>query len=332
MILKGLCLLAALLALGGCEDAKELLGKAKPASSGAGRPDVAPGGDLDPMLDKQVLRDGDGVVFRRDLPFPTRLEVRMKLSVDYENVRLVEVSALGKTTDTYNHETETEIWCQKNPGIFDFKLEKAARRVVVEGEEATAAVTDLGRGAALEGQQLRFALSSSGWRSRHDSGAVDFKKAVWADSLEGKVPQLMVETGAHPRAQWFSSSRIWRPGDQITLTGNALKILDPYDVSGKVTLKFEGVEAVSGHPCGVFAVEGDIRIDNQLQPDGSHHDCDIAVTSGKIWASLLYPVVLREEYETVQTLVMREGKKGGPEKRMQGAIVVEKARSWVPGG
>lgn len=329
MFFRGLCLIVALFALAACEDAKKLLESGSNSDGGAGRPDVAPGGEIDPAFKAQVLQSGDGVVFRRDLPFPTRLEVRMKLSVDYDNVRLVEVSALGKRTDTHNHKTETEVWCTKQPGVFNLKLEKAARRVLAEDEEETVS-TDLGRGATLEGQQLRFSLSEGGWRSRHDSGAVDFKKAVWADSLEGKVSHLMVDIGAHPRAQWFSASRSYKAGDEITLAAGALKALDPYDVSGKVNLKFEGVEAIAGHPCGVFAVSGDIRIDNQLQVDGSHHDCDIAVTSGKIWASLLYPVLLREQYETVQTLVVREGKKGGPETRMQGGIKIEKARSWVP--
>jgi hypothetical protein len=114
------------------------------------------------------------------------------------------------------------------------------------------------------------------------------------------------------------------------LTGNTLKILDPYDVSGRVTLRYEGEEAVGGHPCGVFSISGDMRVDNQLQVDGSHHDAEISITSGKIWASLLHPILLREEYDTVQTLVRREGKRGGPETKLQGGIHVKKCRNWSP--
>lgn len=255
----------------------------------------------------------------------------MILGFDYQNVKVVESSAFGKKVKTLDYMTETEFWCSKTPGLFEFRLDKASRRVVV-AEEDDAKVIDVeaDRATELEGQSLNFALSEGGWRTRHGAGAVDFKKAVWSDSLEGDVPQLMVETGAHPRVQWFSSSRLWRKGDGIMLTGNTLKILDPYDVSGKVALKFEGEEAVGGHPCGVFSLSGDLRISGQLQVDGSHQDVDISVNSGKIWASLLYPVIIREEYDTVQTAIQREGKRGGPEAKIQGAIGVKKCRNWMP--
>jgi hypothetical protein len=331
MFIRFCCFVLALLALGGCKSAKELLGEA--GSGGVGKADITPGGKIDEALDALVQREGGGVKFRRDLLFPARLEVRMVQGTDYQNVRVVELSALGKSTNTLNHKSETEIWCVKNPGLFELRLDKSARRVVAEDEEPIELVeVEKDRAVELEGQSLQFALSEGGWRARHGSGAVDFKKAVWADSLEGDVPQLMVETGAHPRVQWFSSSRVWKTGDEIVLTGSALKIIDPFDVSGRVTLRFEGVEAVGGHPCGVFSIKGDIRVNDQLQVDGSRRDSDISVTSGKIWASLLHPVLLREEYETVQTLTQREGKRGGPETKLQGSVAVKKSRNWSPVG
>lgn len=251
-------------------------------------------------------------------------------SLDYNKVKVVDVSALGKSTKTLDYATETEIWCDKNPGLFELRLDKAGQRVLTAEEEEQIIEIETNRASGLEGQSLRFALSEEGWRARHDEGSVDFKEAVWADSMEGNVPHLMVETGAHPRAQWFSSSRVWRVGDGITLTGSTLKILDPYDVSGRVSLTFDGVEAVGGHPCGVFSIKGDMRVKDQLQVDGSNHDVEITITSGKLWASLLHPVLLREEYDTVQTLVHREGKRGGPETKFFGAIGVKKCRNWSP--
>ncbi|MGB6220906.1 hypothetical protein [Haloferula sp.] len=326
MFIRTLCIVLTLLASGGCRSAKDLLG-----SSGAGNAEIVPGGEVSEALDALVSRSDDGVRFRRDLPFPPRLEVRMIQSLDYQNVRVVEVSALGKNASTLNFETETEIWCSKNPGLFELRLEAAGRRVLAEDEESgELPKLESDRVSELEGESLSFALTESGWRARLGAGAVDFKKAVWADSLEGGVPQLMVETGGHPRVQWFSSSRVWKAGDEIVLTGSALKILDPFDVSGRVRLRFDGSEAVGGHPCGVFLITGDMRVDDQLQVDGSHQDTDISITSGKIWASLLHPVILREEYETVQTLTKREGKRGGPEKKMQGSFRVKKSRNWIP--
>lgn len=329
MFLRLLCIVLALLALGGCKSAKEWLGEASPGE--VGKADITPGGEVDETLDALVLREGDGVKFRRDLPFPTRLEIRMVQQTDFQSVRVVEESALGRSATTINHKIETEIWCGKNPGLFELRLDRFGRRMIVEEEDPTQVIeAEKGRAVELEGHSLQFALSEGGWRARHEAGAVDFKQAVWADSLEGNVGHLIVETGAHPRAQWFSSSRVWVQGAEIVLTGNSLKILDPYDVSGRVTLIFEGVEAVGGHPCGVFSITGDIQVSDQLQVDGSHHDSDITVSTGKIWASLLHPVLLREEYETVQTLTKREGKRGGPETKMQGAIALKKSRNWSP--
>lgn len=326
MFLRTLCIVLALLAPGGCKGAKDLFGNA-----GAGSAEVIPGGEVSEALDSLVSRADDGVRFRRDLPFPARLEVRMIQSLDFQNVRVVEVSALGKSASTLNFEAETEIWCSKNPGLFELRLDAAGRRVVADDEEsAKLPKPEPDRVSELEGESLSFALTESGWRARLGAGAVDFKKAVWADSLEGGVPQLMVETGGHPRVQWFSSSRVWKAGDEIVLTGSALKILDPFDVSGRVRLRFDGTEAVGGHPCGVFSITGDMRVDDQMQVDGSHQDTDISITSGKIWASLLHPVILREEFETVQTLTRREGKRGGPEKKMQGSVRVKKCRNWIP--
>lgn len=332
MLCRVLGLILALLALGGCESANNLMGNG--SKEGPGRADIPPGGEVSEALDGLVLRENGGVRFRRDLPFPARLQVSMSQSLEYENVKVVEVSALGNSVKTLDHKVETDVWCGKGPGLFEFRLDKANRPVVAAGGRGGAPVIDVdgNRAKELEGQSLNFALSEGGWRTRHGAGAVDFKRAVWSDSMEDSVPQLMVETGAHPRVQWFSASRMWRQGDGIMLTGNTLKILDPYDVSGRMALKFEGEEAVGGHPCGVFSLSGDMRVMGQIQADGSQHDVEISISSGKIWASLLYPVLLREEYETVQTLTQREGKRGGPEIRLQGGIRVTKCRNWAPAG
>lgn len=329
MSIRSLCCCLALLALGGCERAKDLLGSA--AGGVVGKAEITPGGEISPELGSLVLREEDGVKFRRDLVFPARLEVRMMHKQEFGGVRGIEVSAFGKKSTVIDQKTETEIVCSKGPGLFDLSLDKAGRRIVEKDEEeAPDPETEKGRASELEGESLSFALLESGWRTRHAAGSVDFKKAVWADSLEGHVAQLMAEAGAHPRVQWFSSSRVWRTGDEIMLTGNALKIIEPFDVSGRLKLRFEGVEAVGGHPCGVFSVTGSMRVRDEVDVDGSIRDADITVVSGRIWASLLHPVLLREEYDTVQTVVLREGKRGGPESRLQGSIGVRKFRNWSP--
>ncbi len=117
----------------------------------------------------------------------------------------------------------------------------------------------------------------------------------------------------------------------MVLTGNAIKMLHPYDVSGRVVLVFEGEEAVDGHPCGVFSVDGDLGIQGKVELQGSRAESEVSIKSGKIWASLLYPIILREEYDTVQTITRwPTSNRKGPATKLQGRIEVTKVRAWIP--
>jgi hypothetical protein len=61
---------------------------------------------------------------------------------------------------------------------------------------------------------------------------------------------------------------------------------------------------------------------------GESSDSEITINSGKVWCSLIYPLILREEYQTVQTMNRGSGK--GPKMRVQGAIDTVIARQWKP--
>jgi len=325
-------LLVPCLLLAGCDKTRGWLGMDEVAvGSGA----ATPGGEVDEELAAMVERGEEGVRFRRDLPFPARLRVALVERTRFHEVRVLEENAFGRTTRTIDFGIESRLEYGKSPGGFELKVEKFGRWLpeVLEGEaEASAGEEPAGGGEeALAGSDLvdrtvRFSLTEDGWKTLRGSG--DFKAAVIGASLEEVVPQVMVEAGVHPRVQWFSSSRGWRPGDRIVLTGNALKILDPHDVSGRVSLNFVGEEAIGGHPCGVFEVAGDFEVRDRVQADGTRLDLEVAVDTGRIWASLLHPVLLREEYDTVQTRVQRG--EGGVARREQGRIEVTRARHWVP--
>jgi|GEM_PF-3568180 len=327
---RSVAVLVACLAALGCDRAKNFLGQARGAG-GAGLGEVAPGGEVDRGLAGMVSRRSGGVSFRRDLPFPSRVESWMKVRLDHRDVQVVEAS--GPETQTRSkasYAVETVTLCRKHPGSFELSLLKAARRQVADPGKSKTQDWQPGHSADLEDQTIGFVLAEHGWRPRQESGPVDFKRAVWSEALKECVPQLMIESGAHPRVLWFSRERVWKPGDQLDLKGKALKILEPSDVSGLVHLRFAGEEAIDGHPCGVFSVTGRMNVEGLVQPDGTRQDCDITIDSGKIWASLLHPVILREEYETVQTCT-EEGGRGGGKRNLQGAIKVTKVRSWKAG-
>jgi hypothetical protein len=111
------------------------------------------------------------------------------------------------------------------------------------------------------------------------------------------------------------------------LTGGAIKLLEPYEVSGRVVLVFDGEEPVGGHPCGVFTLDGAYAVKDRTGFHGRREDAEITIGKGKVWASLVYPVLLREEYETVQTITCDQG---GTESESQGAMVVTRSRLWKP--
>jgi len=95
---------------------------------------------------------------------------------------------------------------------------------------------------------------------------------------------------------------------------------------GAVTLKLESFEASGGHPCGVFAVTGSYRALAVPSPDGEVSDTDVSISSGKVWLSLIYPIVIREQLETVQTIVI--GGRSGHATRIQGNMSQVVDRQW----
>jgi hypothetical protein len=309
--------------ISGCDKVGELLGKAEIAKLAPTTPQ--PGGEVDPALAAKVQRHEDGVSFRRDLDFPGTIAGRLRVSRSHDRVMVVEKSELGSETSYWDHMLETEVVYDKEPGRFRITLEKAGRRILPDEEENAAVPA----GASdLEGDSLGFVLTEAGWVVDGDTGG-DFRKVNWAQAMGEAIPRHLVETGAHPRAQWFSSSRRWKPGDHVVLTGSAIRMIHATDVAGRIELVFEGEEAIAGHPCGVFSVTGDLSIRSEVDFLGKERDAEVSISEGRIWASLLYPVLLREEYQTVQTITAGGG--GGLSTRVQGAIEVVKSRSWVPG-
>lgn len=317
---------AACVLFAGCDKAATIFSGAglEPNASAA----KAPGGPVDSELGRMVKRSDTGVGFRRDLPFPTRVDGRLNITMEYKNFRVLETTLVGKESRTLNHTIESEKVFHKEPGIYAMTLEKNGRAVSL-GNKANLGdvIPDYEERRLLESQSLRFVLTEQGWKPRQDGDSVDFRRAVWSDSLKDSVPKMMVESGAHPRTQWFSSSRYWKPGDRIVLTGSAIKMIEPNDATGRLELIFQGEEAIAGHPCGVFRVSGDVRINNMISMNGDSCDTDIYISEGKIWASLLHPVLLREEYETLQSLTP---KNSSVSNKMQGGIKVIKSRSWEP--
>lgn len=326
-----LVLLLALLVPAGCDKASKLFGDKLSGALGDGEI-PSPGGEVTGDFSALVKRSDDGVYFRRDLPFPPEIEGTVRTVVDCKQVRVLSTSAIGPpSSEVVNGRFETRVNYLKRSGEFLMTLDKADRAVVdpeKEKEEGTplpsVAPT---RESSREGKCLHYLLGQSGWYHRAPKDGHDFDLVVWSDSIGTRLPDLMVEAGAHPRPQWFSSARAWRKGDRIVLTGGAIKLLEPYEVSGRVVLVFDGEQAVGGHPCGVFTLEGAYSVKDRTGFHGRRENAEVTISKGKVWASLVYPVLIREEYETVQTI---SSEQGGAKSESQGAMQVTRSRLWTP--
>lgn len=320
--------------LSSCDKAKQAVEAARIKMGGVTDPGAPaePGGEVEPAMASQVDTAAEGVRFRRDLAFPSSVKVRVTERQTFENVRMVSTSELGNETVNYSGTRETV-------GVF----ERADQRVVLLIEKS-GEVLDLDKGEkegakpaekndrmvsadpAIAGTRIEFVKSAKGWKTPETKGPVEFNNMIIEQTFLPALPEVLIGQGVVPRTQWFSSTRRWIGGDKFVLEGESMALLFPGKSSGKVTLTYEAAEALEGHPCGRFSVQGDVSLKGDVSLGGGSSDGEITINSGKVWCSLIYPLVLREEYDTVQTQV--QGKGSGPRFRVQGVIRQVVARQW----
>jgi len=327
LLIPGLCC---------CDRAKQVVDAARDKIGGAADPGAPadPGGQVDADFAGQVDSAAEGVRFRRDLDFPASLSIRLVERQTFKNARMINRSELGSETATYSGTWEMVASIELDPNQLALSIEKFGEVLDLskQGQKAaaTASPSDkrLPLGNEVAGARVLFGRTSAGWRMPEARGAVDFRNKVLGEELLPVLPELLTIHGAGPRTQWFSSTRRWIGGDRIELEGDALALLFPGRSSGKVTLVFEEPEALEGHPCGRFAVEGDVTLAGRTGLDGMVRDREITIKSGKIWCSLIHPLVLREDYRTLQTIVTGKGR--GPRTKIQGAVDQVVDRRWRP--
>lgn len=322
-----------------CDKAKNAVTAAREKFRG-GDPSApaSPGGEVAPDLAAQVDSDAQGARFRRDLPFPVEVDVRSVERVEYLEARIVNTSALGIDTAPLSGKHETIANFRRNGSQLNIQIEKSGRLVENEPVEEkdkkkkVIPVADAVReredaAKRLQGATIDFRLTNQGWRLPESKGAVDFSRMIWGKELQAALPQVMPSEGVLARTQWFSSTRRWNGGDKFELSGESLALLFPGKTSGSVTLTYEVAEAMEGHPCGRFAVSGDVSVKGRANVEGALGDQEISIRSGKVWCSLLYPLVLREELDTVQTVTTGSG---GATVKVQGGVAIVRTRQWKP--
>jgi hypothetical protein len=339
MFMKPLVIALPLLFAGlcSCDKAKQAVDAARVKMGGVTDPGAPadPGGEVAPNLASQVDSAAEGVRFRRDLPFPVSLGVRVIERQTFKNVRIFRESELGREALSYTGTWETVGSIESSGNRVALSLEKSGEVLEIQkGEEQVAAPAPADGNKpvvappSVAGARVEFELGPDGWRKPAGKGLVEFGNLLIEQSLLPVLPDMLVGDGILARTQWFSSTRRWIGGDKFVLEGESLALLFPGKSTGKVTLTYEAAEALEGHPCGRFAVEGDVALKSMVSMSGESSDSEITINSGKVWCSLIYPLILREEYQTVQTMNRGSGK--GPKMRVQGAIDTVIARQWKP--
>lgn len=319
-------LLAFALAAVSCDKVKNL---AKTARSAAEKKisqtaDATPAPDaIDPELQKLVDQNAEGAIFRKDLPFPASLEIKTTRREEVSG-RTIQSSALGTEASPVNG-TRTTIAKYERSGdqVRYTLLESTFAAPVVAAPVADEKKSPAPPSpAAPASPPVIFDKSSGSWKADRSQG---FRAAALSQSISPVFDELMVDAGLARRPLWFTEKRL-KPGDQLTISGKSLPMLLAGNATGNLKLTLKSFEPVHGHPCGVFEFSGDYSRKQVPDFEGNFTDMDVTVQSGKLWLSLLYPIVLREEADTIHT--SRSGASGGPAVRGQGAAKVSVTREW----
>jgi hypothetical protein len=302
--------------------------------------DHAVGGtEIDPSLAALVDQNEDGYGFRRDLPFPPNLTVRAWDIQKFKNVRVAGKSPFGEGQTTLSFRADEMFEYQKLGGTMRVTLkEKVMERLLSPAEEAAkaelvAAAEEAGKPLPenkdriedrMRGKVVDFKFDGKVWKSVPSS---EFSTMAWGKEMEEVIEETLVKSNVSPRPRWFGSKRV-KEGETMKLADSTLNLVFDDTQRGAVEMTFVGMEGVNGHPCAVFDVTGNFQLNDTKEATGEITRAQLSIQEGKIWLSLLYPVVLRSELRTIQSAESREGRKLVTQ--MQGEVEMISIRDWKP--
>lgn len=314
--------------LAGCDKAKNLANEAASAvkeriNSPA---NTSNGTSADPELGKLVDQTAEGAVFRKDLPFPARLEVRTTLRREISG-RLFQSSAIDRKTEIVKGTQVTVRKIQRDGDRVSHTLEQAnfstpALETKDAKKDAAQIITDPLKQVAPTHKPMMFRLTGKSWKTEDTT---EFRSVAISRQLSPVFDDLLVENLLSPRRMWFSTRRL-KVGDEFVATGESLPMLLTGNATGSLKLKLESFEAVEGHPCGVFSIKGSYTRKQFPDFEGAFTDEDVTIESGKIWLSLIHPLILRQEFDTIQSF--KTGGHGGQAAHGQGTVKVSMTCSW----
>jgi len=272
-------------------------------------------GELDALVDQTP----DGYQFRRDLPFVSRIDVSVETEVRMKG-RFYKSSLLGK-----------ELTSVDGTLRYTENISLDGDSATIESLKAPFEPNDPVMQAKIKEEGIKYDRTSAEFVRKNGKWDIpkpgDLMAAAAAADWKAGFSGLLAREGLTGRKQWFGKGRL-KIGDGITLADDDLALFEIRPAKGKLVLKLEAVESLNGHPCGMFSIRGTYECNGAGSSwAGAGHE-RISIESGKVWLSLLYPLVLKEDYDAVMSA--SGGKQGDPMVRTQGSVHVLIKRDWKP--
>lgn len=287
------------------------------------------GTEIDPALAKLVTKKGDALVFRRDLKFPPHFKVIATDVMKLKQVRFAGKSEFGEGSMILTVREDKVMEYEMAGRDVRFTMKENVSEKIPTAEERLAKLKLVEEALKkkqarpetrdrivdpLVGKVVQFNYDGKVWKSQSTR---EFKTMAWAKDEEERVTETLVRNGLLPRPRWFGMDPM-KPGEVTKLSGESLNLIMDGIGEGDVELVLKGMEGVHGHPCAVFEVTGSYVADETENALGQTVASEATIEKGRVWCSLLFPIVLRSDMDLIISSETREG--GKMVNRMQGPV------------
>jgi hypothetical protein len=293
--------------------------------------------EIDPELAKLVTKKGDGLVFRRDIPFPPHIKVIDTTVTKLKKARLAGKSEFGEGSMELSVRDDKVMEYEMAGGMVRFTMkENVSEKVPTAAERlerlkaAEEAIKNKKTPPDMRkrivdprvGAVVQFKYDGKAWKALDTR---EFKTMAWGKDLEDEVGAHLLENSLVPRPRWFGGNPM-KPGEVTKISGESLDLVFDGLAEGSLELVLKGMEGVHGHPCAVFEVSGSF-VDNDTENAlGQTVSSEATIDKGRIWCSLLYPVVLRKDLDVIVSSTTREG--ANVISKIQGPANEKNDRDW----
>ena len=293
--------------------------------------------EIDPALAKLVKSKGDAYLFRRDIAFPPHLKVISTELRKLNKVRFAGKSQFGEGSMELSVREDEVMEYEMAGGAVRFTMKEKVSEKIPNAAERLARLKVIEEALQkkqkppdtrerivdnLVGKVVQFNYVGKSWKAVPTQ---EFKTMAWGKGLEEEVTARLVENSLLSRPRWFGTKPM-KTGEVTKLSGKSLNLLFDGMDNGTIEIVFKGMEGVHGHPCAVFEVSGSYVESQKDNGQGQTVGGEATIDKGKIWCSLLYPIVLRSDLDLIVSWKTLEG--GKLVSQMQGTVNHKMHRDW----